>query len=186
MNLVFLLEERSAREMLKGLLPRLLCPNVVPRYVVFEGKQHLERSIERRLRKWLAPDTAFVVIRDQDASDCRQVKATLAAKCARAGKPDALVRIACHELETFYLGDLAAVERGLGLPGLARQQDRRKYRAPDRLRNPAAELARMTRDVYQKVAGSRAIGPELSLCGNRSDSFRALVDGLLDVADADS
>lgn len=81
MNLVFLLEEPSAREMLKGLLPRLLCPNANPHYIVFEGKQDQKRSIERRLRGWLKPDSAFIVIRDQDSSDCRQVKHSLAAKC---------------------------------------------------------------------------------------------------------
>ncbi len=169
---MFLLEEPSAREMLKGLVPRLLCPDVVPYYVVFEGKQDLERNVERRLRGWLRPNSAFVVIRDQDASDCREVKRTLTAKCVRAGKPGALVRVACRELESFYLGDLAAVERALNLRGLLRLQNTRKYRIPDEVRNPASELARMTRRAYQKVAGSRAIGRELSVHKKQLAQFR--------------
>ena len=36
MNLVFLLEEPSAREMLKGLLPRVLPHPVQIRYIVFD------------------------------------------------------------------------------------------------------------------------------------------------------
>ena len=181
MNLVFLLEEPSAREMLKGLVPRPLSPNVVCHFMVFEGKQDLERNLRRRLRGWLRPDSAFVVIRDQDSSDCKQIKRTLARKCVDSGKPDALVRIACRELESWYFGDLAAVERGLGLDNLVRLQRQRKYRVPDEIQNPARELAKVTRNAYQKVAGSRLIGPELSQSGNTSRSFRVLLNGLLDL-----
>jgi hypothetical protein len=37
-ELVFMLEEPSARVMLEGLLPKMLPTEVIPRYVVFEGK----------------------------------------------------------------------------------------------------------------------------------------------------
>ena len=41
--LVFLLEEQSAKAMLKGLLPHLLPSNDVDfRYIVFEGKHDLK------------------------------------------------------------------------------------------------------------------------------------------------
>lgn len=178
---MFLLEEPSAREMLKGLLPRLLSPHVATQFIVFEGKRDLERNVERRLRGWLRPDSAFVVIRDQDSSDCRQVKNALVQKCANAGKPEALVRIACRELESWYFGDLPAVERGLGIRNLARLQRQRKYRVPDRIQTPAFELAKLTRQTYQKVAGSRAIGKEISLTENTSHSFRVFLCGLIDL-----
>lgn len=38
--LVCFLEETSAKEMLKGILPRLLPDDIEPRYIVFEGKSH--------------------------------------------------------------------------------------------------------------------------------------------------
>jgi hypothetical protein len=41
-HLVFLLEERSAKEMLDGLLPRLFPQPVRYRCIVFEGIQDLE------------------------------------------------------------------------------------------------------------------------------------------------
>ena len=154
---MFFLEEPSARELLKGLLPRLLAPHVVPYFVVFEGKRDLDRSIERHLRGWVRPDSAFVVIRDQDTGDCLEVKRSLVRKCADAGRPDALVRVACRELESWYFGDLAAVERGLGISGLVRFHGRRKYRVPDRMNRPASELAEITRHGYQKgwIEGDR-------------------------------
>ena len=185
-HLVFFLEEPSAREMLKGLLPRLLSDETIPQYVVFEGKQDLKKQLGKKLRGWRRPDSRFVVLCDQDGADCLQVKSRLVEICRQAGKPDALVRIVCRELESWYLGDLRAVERGMHLSGLAGRQKRSKYRDPDRFANPVQELERMTRHRYQKVSGSREIGRRLSVGsvgrggahGNRSRSFQVFVSGL--------
>lgn len=178
MTLVFCLEEPSAKEMLQGMLPKLLPDNVTPRYIVFHGKQDLEKQLVRRLRFWCTPDTKFVVIRDQDSADCKVVKAKLVDLCEQAGRPDTLVRVACHELESFYLGDLAAVEAGLQLTGLARRQLSSNFRDPDHLANPAQEMKRLTKGKYQKKSGSRAIGPHLNLEKNRSKSFFTLITGV--------
>ena len=175
---MFLLEEPSAREMLKGLLPRLLPHPVEIRYIVFEGKQDLHRNIVRRLRGWRAPDSVFIVLRDQDLTDCSTVKEGLEQKCREAGRPEAVIRIACHELESWYFGDLAAVERGLGLSNLVRYGNMRKYRVPDVIHSPGNELRKISCCAYQKVSGSRAIGLELSLNSNRSHSFGVFVEGV--------
>jgi len=177
-TLVFFLEEPSSKAMLEGVLPRFLPDHIATRYMVFEGKQDLHKQLSRKLRLWQGNDALFVVIRDQDAGDCRLIKQQLLELCQEAGK-SALVRIACRELESFYLGDLAAVEQGLGLSGLARQQKARKFRDPDRLVNAAEELFKITGRQYQKVSGSRAIAPHLALDGsNSSPSFRALITGI--------
>jgi len=178
-SVVFLLEERSAKAMLQGLLPRLLPSEVDTTFLVFEGKRDLEQRLTQRIRGWQRPDSLFVVLRDKDAGDCHDVKRTLVELCERAGKPGTLVRVACPELESWYLGDLAAVERGLGVPGLAKQQEKRRYRDPDNgVAKPSHELSRLTEGRYQKVGGSRAIGPHLALEGNRSRSFRNFIDGV--------
>ena len=177
-QLVFFLEEPSAREMLKNLLPRILPDNVTVRYVVFEGRQDLENQLGRKLRRWRVPDTRFVVMRDKDQADCLTVKCRLVRICRDAGKPDVLVRVLCHELESWYLGDLNAVEQGLQIAGLARKQEQSRYRSPDRIANPVQELRRLTRDRYRKIDGSRDVGLHLSPDGNRSHSFTVFVSGL--------
>lgn len=176
-EVVFLLEEESAKAMLQGVMPRLA--NDLPvRYIVFEGKQDLERQLERKLKGYLNPDARFIVLRDQDATpDCRALKRSLLTKCQKSKRP-AKVRIACRELESFYLGDLRAVEEGLGKTGLARKQTSNKFREPDRLHSPSKELERLTGGVYQKVSGSRAIGPHLDLNHSRSASFRNLIQAI--------
>ena len=56
-ELVFLLEERSAEEMLKQILPKILPKEISCRYISFEGKQDLEKNIERKIKGWLRPDS---------------------------------------------------------------------------------------------------------------------------------
>lgn len=109
---------------------------------------------------------------------CHVIKQRLLELCTQAGKGDALIGVACHEIESFYLGDLAAVEKGLNLKGLSDKQVNSKYKNPDNLGNPSGELVKLTKGEYQKVAGSRAIGPHLDLANNRSHSFNVLIKGI--------
>ncbi|MBN1653743.1 MAG: DUF4276 family protein [Deltaproteobacteria bacterium] len=180
-QLVFFLEERSVEALLKILLPRIIGSSVDSRYIVFEGKQDLEKQLIRRMQGYRTPGARFVVLRDQDAGKCKEIKASLKRKCEQAGRSDAVVRIACHELESWYLGDLAAVERGLSLSGLRRLQNSSPYRTPDKIVNPSAKLARIAK-AYQKIGGSRAIGPYLDVDNVRSCSFGHFVKSIRNLA----
>jgi hypothetical protein len=177
-EIVFLLEEPSAQCMLEGLLPKLLPQGITVRYIVFEGKQDLDKQLPRRLRGYRVSNAHFVILRDQDSSDCIQLKRELQQKCIDAGKINTLVRIACHELENWYIADLKAVESALQITGLAVQQKQAKYRAPDRLSNAALELEKLTKGAYQKISGSRAIGPLLETENTTSKSFSVFVEGV--------
>ncbi|MBF0414572.1 MAG: DUF4276 family protein [Magnetococcales bacterium] len=184
MHLVFFLEEASARAFLQELLPRMLPAVVTPTYVVFQGKQDLEKQLSRKLRGWQRPNSRFVVLRDRDAGDCRVIKVRLQNLAKEAGRPEALIRIACRELESWYLGDLKAVEMAFGVSGIAREQRNKKFRAPDGLGNPEQELLRMV-PSYQQISGSRAMGKVMSLEGNSSHSFNAFINGLTRILESE-
>lgn len=173
-HLVFLLEEPSAQDALEGLLPRLLPEGIQTHFLVFEGKQDLEKQMTRRLRGWLLPQSRFIIMRDQDSGDCHRIKAALVEKCRDAGRPDAIVRIAYRELEAFFIGDWAGVATAFSRPQLARLSAKAIYRQPDNLGSPSAELRRHIPE-YQKRDGARRIGRHLSITENRSNSLRALV-----------
>jgi len=177
-KLVFLLEELSAKEMLDGLLPRLLPEGFYYQCIVFEGKSSLEKRMSRRIRAWQEPGVCFVVLRDQNSGDCLAIKERLQRLCHDAGREDAVVRIVCRELESWYLADMEAVEKGLGMPGISRYQRKKKYRTTDDMAYPSRELERLTKGKYQKVIGSRSIGPYLSLENSRSNSFRVFIEGI--------
>ncbi|WP_027389466.1 DUF4276 family protein [Chrysiogenes arsenatis] len=178
-ELVFLLEEPSAKALLESLLPRLLNADagIKFRCIPFEGKQDLEKQLVRKIRAYQNSQARFVVLRDLDSHpDCTAVKGRLLELCRETGKADkCLVRIACRELESFYLADLHAVEQALQLRGLAKWQQTQKYREPDQLGSPSRELKALTKQRYEKVAGSRAIGQHLRVENERSPSFRNLV-----------
>lgn len=176
-ELVFLLEEPSAKAMLESLLPRMLQEDIRFRCIPFEGKQDLEKQLTRRIRAYQNERARFIVLRDQDSHpDCTAVKQGLLDLCERSGKfARCLVRIACRELETFYLADLQAVEQALEIDGLTRHQNSRKFRSPDGLGSPSREFKTLTRNRYEKVAGSREIGKHLQLDNARSTSFRNLI-----------
>lgn len=173
--LVFFLEEESMKAALERLVPRVL-PQAHSTYVTHQGKQDLEKSIPRKLRHWGAP-ARFVIIRDQDAGDCRAIKHRLAELCRGTPHEHPLIRIACRELESWFLGDLQAVERAFSIAGLGKRQNTEKFRDPDRLGSPSRELQQLV-PRYRKVDGARLVAEHLDLEHNRSHSFRNLVRGL--------
>lgn len=178
-NLVFFLEGQSEKALLQGLIPRLLGPRKLAiKYVVFQGKRDLEKKSLDRMKGWLEPDSAFVVLVDQDAEDCRELKARLCSKYEAINSSNLLIRIACRELESWYFGDLSAVEKALGKKSLISYSNKSKYREPDNIQNPLEELRKITGGVYQKTSGSREIAPHLAVEKNNSPSFRAFIAGV--------
>ena len=90
-----------------------------------------------------------------------------------------MIRIPCHELESWFLGDLQAVEKGLAIKSgkLSKLQQKQKYRNPDNLASPKQELKKIAL-LYQPISGSRAISPHLNLANNTSISFQIFLAGV--------
>lgn len=179
-ELVFLVEGRAEKDFLDAFLPRLLPPHMHHRVIPFEGKQDLEKQMHKRIRGYQNPTARFIVLRDQDShADCIALKTGLLERCQGTGREaHCLVRIACRELETFFLADLLAVEQALQLTGLAKLQANRKFRNPDLLGSPSRELKALTKQRYEKRLGSRAIGQTIHIDNDRSCSFKNLVTGV--------
>lgn len=177
-QIVFFLEERSAEEMLRGIMPRLLAahPDIGAVYIAFNGCHALEKNLSSRIRGYQNPNAAFIILRDQDVGLCKERKQKLQSLVPADNR--ILIRIACRELESFYFGDLPAVEQGLNL-NLERHAKKKHYRAPDQIQKPSTQLESLTQGKYAKIAGSRAIAPRLRLDGgNASPSFNALINGI--------
>ena len=178
MRIVFLLEEPSAARFLEGFLPRWK-PGLDFLCISHQGKSDLEKSIPRKLRAWQDPQARFVVLRDNDGQDCRQLKGRLRKLCDQSGRNRVLVRIACQELEAWYLGDLQSVGQAYEHPELAKEQAKSKFREPDKLGSPSRELVKLV-PSYRKLLGSKALGTsfDLTIHNNRSHSFRTFFQGL--------
>jgi hypothetical protein len=181
-TLVFFLEELSAQVMLESFLPKFLPEGFDTKFIVFEGKSDLNKRLEAKIKNWQNPDCKFIVLRDQDSSNCIELKESLRNKCSKSKHENVLIRIACHELESWYLGDLQAVEQGLSISGISKLQTKAKYRSPDTIEKPAEELIKITKKKYQKVSGSREIGKYLNTNQNNSASFVNFVKGIQRIA----
>ena len=175
-RVVFLLEEYSMKALLDGLLPRLF-PDLLFQCVPHDGKGDLEKSIPRKLRAWREPGVRFVVVRDNDRGDCKALKEYLRGLCADRQEEDCLIRIACQELEAWYLGEPDALAEAFGKESLRRVGSRARFRKPDEIPYPARELSRLV-PHYQKIAGARAIAGNLTRERNRSPSFQAMMNGV--------
>lgn len=175
-RLVFLLEEYSMKVLLDGLLPRFfadlhfLC-------VPHEGKQDLEKSVPRKLRAWKEPGVRFFVVRDNDGADCHAVKARLVALCQEGYRQDAVVRIACQELEAWYLGDADALAEAFEDERLRDLGGKERFRDPDAVVQPARALEDLIPE-FQKVSGARRMASRIRRSGSRSRSFQVFIDGI--------
>lgn len=175
MKLVFLLEERSMKELLDILLPKILPASVEFRTIPHSGKSDLQYSIPRKLRAWNEPDVKFIIIQDQDSADCKKLKASLINICVPTGK-EFLIRIACRELESWYFGDLEAVSAAYK-KDLKKYIVKSKYRNPDDIVNPKEELRKLLPE-HQQIVGARKIGPFMDIERNTSVSFQFFVSGV--------
>lgn len=184
-RLEFLVEERSMAEVLKVLLPRILPASWVldENYFIrpHEGKSDLKRSIPKKLKGFAQhkeQTTGFIIIQDQDSNDCRQLKQELVALCKANQAPNIkfLVRIVCHELEAWYLGDMKAIQAVFPRFNPARHLKKSLFRLPDTCQNPKTRLKDIVGD-YQQIATAQMIAPYIDIEHNRSESFRQFVSG---------
>ncbi|MEI8128827.1 MAG: DUF4276 family protein [bacterium] len=182
-NIVFILEEKSAKALLENMLPRLFHEiNYNIQYITFSGKQDLLKNIEGKILGWKVPNTLFFVLCDKDNDDCIELKQKRLSKCRNhSSEQQSVIRIACRELETFYLGDLEAVENALNARDIKRHQLNKNCRNPDEMQGkPSDYLNQLTGNAYQKTAGSREIGKHIQLeVGiNKSTCFNYFISAL--------
>lgn len=175
-KLIFLLEEPSMKVFLDGYLPRLM-PGRDFLCIKHEGRQDLEKSIPRKLRAFQR--ATIVVVRDNHDADCFVIKSRLRRLCEDGGRSDALIRIACQELEAWYLGVPETLAEIYHSPQLAGLGCRSKYRNPDRLGSPSSKLEKLAPE-FRKLEGARLMGAAMPLqeSASNSPSFRVFVDGL--------
>jgi hypothetical protein len=177
MKLVFLLEEPSMKHLLDILLPRILPSDVDFQTIPHSGKRALERSIPIKLRAWNEPgEIKFVIVHDQDNKDCILLKKQLLQLCSDTNR-QVLVRIACQEMEAWYLGDFNALSKAYNKPKLLNFAKKSKYRYPDDIPAPKEELRKIVPE-YQQILGAKTVGPFMDIENNTSVSFQQFVTGV--------
>lgn len=201
MHVELLVEEPSAEAALHLLLHKILGGEVSFAIHAHQGKSDLLGKLPARLqayRAWIPEDYRIVVLVDADNSDCAALKALLEAAARRArfttksrarsgGRFHVLNRLAVEELEAWFFGDLDAVNAAYPRvsPTLATKA---KYRNPDAIKGGTWEALEreLQRGGYHagglgKIAAARDIAAHMEPQRNRSKSFQAFRQGLLEL-----
>lgn len=181
--LEILVEERSMEQFLNEFLPRILPAGfVIGQNCIIKphnGKSDLQRKLPNTVRAYQRYPwpVRLLIIHDQDSNDCINLKEKLTHLIV-GNNPNVpfLVRIACRELENWYLGDLAAVEAVYPRSNASRSAHRAKFRNPDNL-NGSQEMLALSEE-FSKTDCARRIGRLIDIQSNRSVSFGHLITGI--------
>ena len=176
-----LVEELSMEVCLRNLLPMFVPSHWVLDVNYFirphQGKSDLRKSIPAKMQvfsNWHEP-ISVIILHDQDSADCKILKQQIKLLCGSFSK-GLLIRIICKELESWYLGDLLAIEKAFPSFKSTSYISRAKFRNPDRL-NAKDQLKEIFPD-YREVSSSREISKFLDVNNNRSESFNQFIKGI--------
>ena len=172
--IVILTEEASMQACLEIVIPQLWPDSVLGvDWIVlsFHGKSDLKKSIPKKMRRWNYRNPHFVILGDNDGRDCRALKQELC-DIANKGRKPFHVRIVCQELESWLLGDLAAIKQAYSKAAIPK--NKAKFRKPDKLGNASQELDRLIQ-AHAKTGRARKIAKHLDFGGNGSGSFQLFV-----------
>lgn len=134
----------------------------------FNGKSDLERKFPRRMKIWNYGEPLFVILRDNDGSNCLMLKKRLHDLATPIAKPFK-IRVVCQELESWFIGDSQAVN--IAYPRCRFSNGTAKYRNPDAMTNASQELGELTGD-FSKVGRASLIAAHLDPTRNVSNSFQ--------------
>lgn len=181
-RLEFLLEEPSMENVLKILLPKILPAGYKLNQDYFlrphSGKSDLQKSIPNKMKGFRSfpGKVLFVILHDQDSNDCLELKKELTRLCQVPGGPRTLIRIVCRELESWYLGDMDAIEKAYPKFKADQYKKRSKFRNPE-LCNASDELEKLI-PGFQKGTASQTIPKHFDILCNKSTSFHCFISGL--------
>ena len=119
---------------------------------------------------------AFIILHDQDSNDCIKLKNQLIERCQSRANFPFLIRIVCHELESWYLGNLDAIESAYPSFKANRFKNKPRFRNPDLLY--ASDVLSKILPGFQKRSAATAISQHLDFERNRSTSFKNFISGL--------
>lgn len=188
----FLCEEESMEVFIRGIASGLGLKLSSDQVIRFQGKYDLLKKLPDRLvgfRKFAMNEDRFIILIDNDSSDCGETKSQLEAIALNAGfstkasspsgQYQVVTRVVIQELEAWLLGDEKAVRKAF--PSLGPSAGKAKFKNPERLRKPSHELERMLDGIGNrdgKIERAKKIAKHFSLDQNACLSFHRFVEAV--------
>jgi hypothetical protein len=181
--LEILVEEKSMGAFLEVFLPKLLPTGFSLNENCFvrthNGKQDLQKKIPTILKSYKRYPfpVRLMVIHDQDSANCIELKNKIIDLIEKnSERINYLVRIACKELENWYLGDLESIEHVYPNSKASSHLNKAKFRNPDLL-NGTEEMEKFSIE-FSKINCAREMAKVISISKNKSHSFNQFCIGI--------
>ncbi|OBQ31118.1 MAG: hypothetical protein AN483_01960 [Aphanizomenon flos-aquae MDT14a] len=189
MHIEFLVEEPSTEIALKEIVPKIIGNVHTFKIHNFQNKDRLLKRLPERMKAYanfIHDDWRIVVLVDEDRSDCQELKKKLchASSIVTQKKGNIVLhRIVVEELESWFIGDVAAIRAEYEkIPASLPQQA--KFRDPDAIKGGTWEELDKILKKYgyetglQKMDFAQKVSPHMDVENNQSRSFQVFRDGL--------
>ncbi|RKZ90622.1 MAG: hypothetical protein DRR19_09505 [Candidatus Parabeggiatoa sp. nov. 1] len=186
--IVFLVEDYSMRKFLEGVLPRLGFEEHLFEIKHHRGKEDLISHLNNIIPTLSKRAQQIIIIIDQDRQDCLALKNKIKAKMARCCSCEYQIRIACYELEAWFLGDMEAIAKCSPRFKASFFQGKKKYRDIDNIPKPSSVLEEIVPDWKKRYASKPKFAEEIAHFvslekqnvekANRSHSFQVFLETL--------
>jgi hypothetical protein len=177
-------EEPSIKNVFDSLLPQILPENVSFVVHPHQGKQDLEKALQSIVPSISKiPYVKILITRDQDEDDCKILKNKLSAIVDKKCSCDYFVRIVCKELESWFLGDVQAIEKAYPRFEKQRYVDKPQFRNVDNVQKPSEYLKTIlpnyaSRKSLPKLETSKNIAAYMNIANNTSPSFNHTINAI--------
>jgi hypothetical protein len=173
-EIIVLVEEKSSAVIIEHLSASLELDRQVT-ILSHDGFGDLKNSIPRKLNAEHHELTRFIILCDADNTNCIERKRQLFDLVPHAKRSRTIIRIACRELEAWYIAQPEALRRG----GAIKNKIPRTIlsRDPDQIDNIKE---RSRKFIYQRgqIDLARKIGPHLNPEDKKSKSFFHFIHAL--------
>jgi hypothetical protein len=177
-------EEPSIKNVFDALLPQILPEDVSFVVHPHQGKQDLEKALCSTIPSISKiPNVKILITRDQDEDDCKILKNKLLSIVDKKCSCDYFVRIVCKELESWFLGDLRAIEKAYPRFDKQRYVSKPQFRNVDNIRKPSEYLKTIlpnyaSRTILPKLETSKNIAAYMDINNNTSTSFNHTINAI--------
>ena len=178
-------EEPSLKIVLESILPKIVPQTVYYQIYSHQGKQDLEIALRKTLPTISKiPGSRVLVTRDQDSADCKDVKKHLIDLIELNCSCQFKIRIVCRELESWYLGDMSAIEKAYPRFTASNHINKSEFRNVDKIQSPNRALLKIipeysAREYLPKLETAENISQHLDLENNKSDSYKHTINAVL-------
>ncbi len=180
-------EEPSLKIVLDNIIPKIIPEQTHFKVYPHQGKQDLEKALKTTLPSISKmPGAKIIITRDQDNDDCHVLKSNLNDIVHNTIGCEYKIRIICKELESWFLGDLVAVENAFTRFKSGQHINRSELRTVDNISNPSDFLKKIipeysNSDTLPKLETAQKIAKHLNLNNNKSESFNQMVKAIKDL-----